>query len=66
MLDFNNYRDNNNFVRINDVEVKDNRWQFMELSPDEYRYVDLIINQPWVGPSANWTREISLDNGKTF
>lgn len=66
MLDLDKYRDNNNFIRINDVTTNDNRYSFNSLGEMQYRHIDLIINQPWEGPSEVWTINATRDHGKTY
>lgn len=66
MLDLAKYRDNNNFIRINDVITNDNRYSFNLEENFQYRYIDLLINQAWEGPSDTWSVNASWDHGQTY
>ena len=63
MLSLKSYIDNNNFIRINNVETKDDR---LLNNVNNYKYVDYTQNPPWTGPSGEWEFETSRDDGKTF
>ena len=65
MLKFTEYRDQNLYIRINDVETNDNRQSLFEIS-DKYRYIDFTAGPGWIGPSEIWVRNVSRDDGKTF
>lgn len=47
-LNLNQYRDNNNYIRINQAEVSDNRWAIFA-SPNKHVFTDLQILPPWLG-----------------
>ena len=64
-LDLKHYRDNNNFLRINEVETNDNRLNILA-QPKEYEFIDYKINPTWMGSSEYWTMNVTRDNGKTF
>lgn len=65
MIDPTVYRDNNNFLRVNKVEVNTNRWQVMDTATD-LRYVDFSIRPPWNGKPGVWIVNMSRDAGKSF
>jgi hypothetical protein len=65
MLNLDQYRDNNNFMRINTVEVQKNRWLGTFLAARVYKFLDYTINPVWIGFSNDWTQFVSR-NGIDF
>ena len=65
MLDPLIYKDQNNYLIINNVEVSDNRFAIFDNS-EEFKFVDHISNQMWLGKSAVWAINSTRDDGLTF
>lgn len=59
------YRDNNNFIRINKVSATDNRFAIFDTALN-YNFIDFVQNPTWIGASSAWEINVSRDYGKTF
>ena len=60
-----NYRDNNNFCRINYGEYTGTRFNPF-LKEKNFNYIDYLQGPVWIGTNAIIERNQSLDGGKTF
>ena len=60
MLKTSEYRDNNNFVKLNLVSTVDSRYNPFE-EPHEDEFVDLTVGPIWVGNSRQKLRNITFD-----
>lgn len=52
MLKMDEYRDNNNFLRLNKVNHTFERWSLMG-NDEHLRFIDVVSNMFWVGPSKS-------------
>ena len=65
LLDYEKYRDNNNFIRHNSLKFTTNRWS---LAPQEFdqEFLDYTAFPTWVGDNFRWPLNTSRDGGKTW
>ena len=47
MLNFNEYRDNNNYIYYNNVRTVDSRW--LSLADKTYEFIDFDAKPVWIG-----------------
>ena len=59
-LQKNKYRDNNNFLRYNQVKTRDNRFNFLG-APNIYKFVDYIRGEHWIGGKFIDKRNVTFD-----
>jgi hypothetical protein len=64
-LNYNRYRDNNNFVRHNSLKFTINRWS---LAAEEYEneYLDYTVLPNWIGDKFTWPMNSTRDGGLTW
>ena len=66
VLNLDQYRDNNNFVRINEVETNDNRLNIFA-NPKDYSFMDFTVNPTWIGFSEAWPVDnVTRDGGVSW
>jgi hypothetical protein len=65
LLSYDQYRDNNNFVRHNALKYTINRWS---LAPEEYNneYLDFEPFPNWIGDTFHWPLNSTRDGGLTW
>lgn len=65
LLNYDQYRDNNNFVRYNTLKFTINRWS---LAPAEFvnEYLDMVAYPNWVGERVSMTINCSRDGGSSW
>ena len=63
VLNLDRYRDNNNFLRVNNVETNDHRWNFVARE-NEYEFVDYVMNPIWESSSEYWN--INMTRGDPY
>ena len=59
------YRDNNNFLKINNVETKDERYHTYK-DPLKYKYLNLDINPVWVSDVVSQRLESQTRDGTNY
>jgi hypothetical protein len=59
-LNVDKYRDNNNFVRLNEVSAKDDRLNFLE-SAKNYSFLDIYSLPVWESMSIKYQANVSTD-----
>jgi hypothetical protein len=59
-LNVDKYRDNNNFVRLNEIYAKDARLNFLE-SPNKYSFLDIYALPVWESNSIKYQANVSTD-----
>ena len=64
-IEFDKYRDNNNFLRYNNVEYKDNRYNFLE-NEKESQFIDMILGPTWISNALYYDRRITRDGVNFF
>ena len=65
-LNLDQYRDNNNFIRMNKMTTNDNRLTVWKPSKVQY-FLDYTMGPIWIGQSMyNSTNTISWDGGETY
>ena len=66
VLEYDKYRDNNNYVRPNSLQFTINRWS---LDPEEFQdsFLDSVASPPWVADDPYiWRLNVTRDGGSTF
>ena len=65
MLDLNQYHDQNNYIRINDVEASDDRWHPIQI-PRHFKFLDHTLYPMWTGKAAEWKINVTRNDGESF
>jgi len=59
MLNFNEYRDNNNYIYYNKVRTVDSRW--LSLADTTYEFIDFDAKPVWIGAERLAKRNVTFD-----
>lgn len=64
-LNFDQYRDNNNFIRFNSLKFTTNRWTLAPQEITQY-FLDYTAYPNWIGDKFPWVLNSTRDGGLTW